>query len=253
MVKPCRIHTGLRLLWTLYCFDAMQVLYFGGRPAFHISHFPVPLPSENAAWYADNATTWLDILTSESQYGLFPERLVGAPIAGKLHALQGYWGAPLPFNVWQLTCTVVAITVEIESCLYLRHKTEAETRYLFDRLPGPTQITLFGEDMPTSTVRTMLRNWVQSFSNCTEVIYDGWDRVDCAFQDIIHLWYISHVFLDMYEKPTNEFKYTGTRTANAVKAWLSKNLPKRDKGYFLGNMGNFRFQTMDYEPQEEDC
>lgn len=231
----------------------MQVLYFGGRPAFHISHFPVPLPSENAAWYADNATTWLDILTSESQYGLFPERLVGAPIAGKLHALQGYWGAPLPFNVWQLTCTVVAITVEIESCLYLRHKTEAETRYLFDRLPGPTQITLFGEDMPTSTVRTMLRNWVQSFSNCTEVIYDGWDRVDCAFQDIIHLWYISHVFLDMYEKPTNEFKYTGTRTANAVKAWLSKNLPKRDKGYFLGNMGNFRFQTMDYEPQEEDC
>ena len=231
----------------------MQVLYFGGRPAFHISHFSIPLPSENPVWYADNATAWLEILISESQYGLFSERLVGASIADKLHALQGDWDIPLPLNVWQLTCTLIAITLEIESSLYQRHKIETETRYLFDRLPGPTQITLFGEDMPISAVRKMLRNWVQSFSNCTEVIYDGWDRVDCAFQDIIHLWYISHVFLDIYGKPTNEFKYTGTRTANVVKAWLSKNLPKRDRGNLLGIMGNLRFQSMDYEPQEDDC
>ena len=243
---------GPRLLWTLYCFDAMQVIYFGGRPAFHISHFHIPLPSENLVWYAEDATTWFNLLTSESQYGQFPERLVGASIADKLHALQGDRDAPLPLNVWQLTCVLVAITVELDSCLYQRHKTETETGYLFN-LPGPTRITLFGKDMSIYAVRKMLVNWLESFSNCTEVIYDGWDRVDCAFQDIIHLWYISHVFLDIYEKPTNEFKYTGTWTANAVKAWLSKNLPKRDKGRFLENMGNIRFQNMDYAPQEDDC
>ena len=248
-----RIDTGSRLLWTLYCFDAMQVIYFGGRPAFHISNFHIPLPSENPVWYANDATTWLNILTSDSQYGQFPERLVGAYTADKLYALQGDCYAPLPLNVWQLTCMVVAITIELESCLYQRHKTETETRYLFDRLPGPTRITIFGEDVATSTVRKMLQNWVDSFTNCTEVIYDGWERVDCAFQDIIHLWYISHVFLNMYEKPTNEFKYTGTRTANAVKAWLSKNLPRRDKGLFIRTMGNVRFQSMDYEPQQDEC
>lgn len=247
------IDIGLRLLWALYCFDAIQVLYFGGRPAFHVSHFPVPLAAENPIWYADNATTWFNILTTESQYGRFPERLVGAPILDKLYALQADWDAPLPLTIWQLTCTLVAITVELESCLYQRHKTETETRYLFDRLPGPTQIVFFEDDMPTSTVRKMLHNWIESYSNCTEVIYDGWERVDCAFQDVIHLWYIAHVFLDIYEKPTNEFKFTGTRTANAVKAWLSKNLPKRDKGHFLRDMGNIRFQNMDYEPQEEEC
>lgn len=231
----------------------MQVLYFGGRPSFHISHFPVPLPSENPVWYADNATTWLNTLACDSQYGQFPERLVGASITEKLRALQGNLSAPLPLNIWQLTCMLVAITVELESCLYQRHKTETETRYLFDRLPGPTQITMFGEDMPTSMVHKMLQNWVDSFVNCTEVIYDGWERVDCAFQDVIHLWYISKVFLDIYEKPTNEFKYNGTRTANAVKAWLSKHLPKRDKGNFVRSMGNVRFQNMDFEPQQEDC
>lgn len=107
--------------------------------------------------------------------------------------------------------------------------------------------------MPTSAVRKMLRNWLDSFVNCTEVIYDGWQRVDCAFQDVIHLWYISQVFLGIYGKPTNEFKYNGTKTANAIKAWLSKNLPKRDKGSYIGNMGNLRFQNMDFEPQQEEC
>jgi hypothetical protein len=240
-------------LWTLYCFDAIQALYFGGRPAFHASSFPVPLPSENPVWFASDPTTWFNILTSDSQYGQFPERLVGAQIADKLHVLQGDWDAPLPLNVWQLTCVLVAITVELDSCLYQRHKTEIETRYLFDRLPGPTRITLFGEDMPTSIVHKMLQNWIESFANCTEVIYNGWERTDCAFQDIIHLWYTSYVFLDIYEKPTNEFKYTGTKTANAIKGWLTKNLPRGDKGGFVRNMRNVRFQNMDYEPQQEDC
>ena len=196
---------------------------------------------------------WLNLLSSDSQYGQFQERLVGASMGDKLHTLRGDWDAPLPLTIWQLTCMLVAITVELESCLYQRHKTETETRYLFDLLPGPTRITLFGEDMPISTVRKMLHNWVESFANCTEVLYDGWERVDCAFQDVIHLWYISHVFLDIYEKPSSEFRYNGTRTANAVKAWLSKNLPRRDKGSFVRNLGKIRFQNMDYEPQQEDC
>ena len=56
----------------------------------------------------------------------------------------------------------------------------------------------------------------------------------------------------MYEKPTNEFKYTGTRTANAAKAWLSKNLPKDDKGLFVRTIGNIRFRNMDFEHREDD-
>lgn len=248
-----RSDAGHRLLWTLYCFDAMQVLYFGGRPSFHVSYFPVPLPAETSVWFADSAMTWLDTLASDSQYGQFSERLVGASITDKLRALQGDWDAPLPLNVWQLTCVVIAISVELESALFQRHQAEAETRYLFDGLPGPTQITLFGDDVPTSTVGKMLQNWIDSYSNCTEIFYEGWERANCAFNDIIHLWYISHVFLNMYEKPTNEFKYTGTRTANAAKAWLSKNLPRDDKGHFVRTMGNIRFQNMDYEPQEDDC
>ncbi|KAF9645157.1 hypothetical protein BDM02DRAFT_3120649 [Thelephora ganbajun] len=252
-VKWAEYESRKRLLWTLYCFDAMQVLYFGGRSTFHISYLPIPLPSESSVWFADTATTWLDTLTSDSQYGQFPERLVGASIVDKLRALQGDWDAPLPLNVWQLTCMVIAIAVEIESCLYQRHKVETETRYLFHGLPGPTQITLFGDDMPTSTVRKMLQNWIDSYSNCTEIFYEGSEKVICAFNDIIHLWYISHVFLNMYEKPTNEFKYAGTRTANAAKEWLSKNLPRGDKGHFIGTMENIRFQSMDYESQEDEC
>ena len=233
----------------------MQALYFGGRPAFHISYFPVPFPSEVSVWCADNATTWIDLLAADSQYGPFSERLVGPSASGRLHSLQREWNAPLPFNIWELTCLLVAITVELESCLYQRHKTETTTRYLFERLPGPTQITFFGKDIPTSTVRLMLRNWVNGFTNCTEVIYDGWERKGCAFQDTIHLWYLSHVFLGIYEKPTNEFKYDGARTANIVKSWLSKNLPKDDNGSFrfMRDMGNVRFQNMDYEPCQEDC
>jgi len=248
-----KIDIGHRLLWTLYCFDAIQVLYFGGRPAFHISYFPIPLPAETPVWFADSAATWLDALTSDSQYGQFTERLVGASIADKLHGLQRDWGAPLPLNVWQLMCTVVAIVVELESCLYQRHKTEAETRCLFDGLPGPNRIILFGEDVSTSTVRKMLQTWIDSYSNCTETLYEGLERVSCVFEDIIHLWYISHMFLTMYEKPTNEFKYVGTRTVNVAKAWLSKNLPRDDKGHFVGTMGNIRFQNMDYGPQGDDC
>ena len=231
----------------------MQVLYFSGRPAFHVSYFSIPLPAETSVWFADNAATWLSILTSDSQYGQFPERLIGASIADKLRALQGDWGTPLPFTIWQLTCTVVAIATELESSLYQRHKAEAEAKYLFDGLPGPTQITLFGEDMPASTVRKVLQNWIESYSNCTEILCEGWGKTSNAFEDIIHLWYISHVFLDMYEKPTNEFKYNGTRTANAAKAWLSKNLPSGDQGRFLAAMGNVRFQNIDYEPQGDDC
>ena len=231
----------------------MQVLYFGGRPAFHVSYFPVPLPAETSVWSAGNAATWLSTLTSDSQYGQFSERLVGASIIDKLHALQSDWNAPLPLTVWQLTCVVVAISVELESVLYQRHQAEAETRYLFDGLPGPTRITLFGEDIPTSIVRTMLQNWIESYSNCTEIFYEGWERKKSAFDDIIHLWYISHVFLKAYEKPTNEFTYPGTRTANAAKAWLSKTLPKGDKGDLLRTVRNLRFQTMDYTPQKDDC
>ena len=230
----------------------MQVLYFSGRPAFHVSYFPIPLPVETSVWLADNATTWLNILTSDSQYGQFPERLVGASVADKLRALQGFWETPLPLNIWQLACMAVAIAVELESCLYQRHETETETRYLFDGLPGPTRITLFGTDMPTTTVRRMLQNWIDSYSNCTEIFYEGWERASCVFEDIIHLWYISHEFLNMYEKPTNEFKYTGTRTANAAKAWLSKNLPKDDKGLFVRTIGNIRFRNMDFEHREDD-
>lgn len=247
------IYIGDRLLWTLYCFDAMQVLYFGGRPAFHISYFPIPLPAEISVWFADNAMTWFNALTSDSQYGRFPERLVGASIADKLRALRSDWNAPLPLNVWQLTCVVVAMAVELESCLYQRHKTETETRYLFDSLPGPTRITLFGEEMSTSDVRKMLQNWIDSYSNCTEIFYEGWEKTNSVFGDVIHLWYISHVFLNMYEKPTNEFKYIGTRTANLAKAWLSKNLPKGDKGLLIKSLGSLRFQNMDFEPQGEDC
>ena len=231
----------------------MQVLYFGGRPAFHISYFPIPLPAESSVWFADNAVTWLNILASDSQYGQFSERLVGASIADKLRDIQGDWDAPLPLNVWQLTCMVVAIAVELESSLYQRHKAESETRYLFDCLPGPTRITLFGEDVPTSTVRKMLQNWINSYSNCTEIFYEGREGINCAFDDVIHLWYISHAFLNMYEKPTNEFKYAGTRTANAAKGWLSKRLTRDDKGHFVRAMDNLRFQNMDYEPQEDDC
>jgi hypothetical protein len=230
----------------------MQILYFGGRPAFHPS-FPVPIPSETSVWFANDAATWLGTLTSGSQYGQFPERLVGASLTDKLHALQGDWGSPLPLTVWQLTCVVVAISVELESCLYQRHKAETGARYLFDGLPGPTQITFFGESMPTSTVRTILQNWVDSYSNCTEILCEGREKVSSAFDDIIHLWYISHVFLNMYEKPTNEFKYGGTRTANAAKAWLSKNLAKDDKGHLINNMGNIRFQNLDYESRDDEC
>ena len=237
----------------MYCFDAMQVLYFSGRPAFHVSFFHIPLPSETSVWFADSATAWLNTLTSDSQYGQFPERLVGASIADKLRALQRDWDPPLPLNVWQLTCMVVAIAVEIESCLYQRHEAETKTRYLFDGLPGPTRITLFGEDISTSTVRKILQNWIDSYSNCTEIICEGWEGVGAAFEDMIHLWYISHVFLNMYEKPTNEFNYTGTRTANAAKAWLSRNLPKDDKGHFIRAMENIRFQNVDYALQEDDC
>ena len=231
----------------------MQVLYFGGRPTFHISYFPVPLPSETTVWFADNAVTWLNTLTSESQYGQFSERLIGASITDKLRSLQRHCDTPLPFTVWQLTCMAIAISVELESCLYQRHKAESETRYLFEGLPGPTRVTLFGEDMPTSVVHRMLQNWIDSYSNCTEIFYEGWERINCAFDDIIHLWYISHVFLNIYEKPTNEFKYNGTRTANAAKAWLSKTLPRDDKGHFLRSMGNMRFQNLDYEPKEDEC
>jgi len=252
-IIPQWIDIGHRLLWTLYCFDAIQTLYFGGRPAFHVSYFTIPLPAENPVWFADNAAAWLDALTSDSQYGQFPERLVGGSIADKLRALQRDWDAPLPLNVWQLKCTVVAIVVELESCLYQRHRAEAGTRHLFDGLPGPNRITLFGEDVPTSTVHKMLQTWIDSYSNCTELFYEGWERVSCAFKDFIHLWYISQVFLNMYEKPTDEFEYTGTRTANAAKAWLSKHLPRDDKGHFVGTMGSIRFQNMDYEPQGDDC
>jgi hypothetical protein len=107
--------------------------------------------------------------------------------------------------------------------------------------------------MPTSTVRKMLQNWIDSYSNCTEIFYEGWERVGCVFEDIIHSWYISHIFLNMYEKPTNEFKYTGTRTANAAKARLLKNLPRGDQGLFFRTMGNIRFQNMDFEPLGDDC
>jgi len=231
----------------------MQVLYFGGRSAFHVSYFPVPLPAEASVWSADNAVIWLNTLTSESQYGQFSERLIGASITDKLRSLQRDCSAPLPFTVWQLTCMAIAIALELESCLYQRHKTETESRYLFEGLPGPTRITLFGEDIPTSVARKMLQNWIDSYSNCTEIFYEGWERVNCAFDDIIHLWYISHVFLNMYEKPTNEFKYNGTRTANAAKAWLSKTLPRGDKGLFLRSLGNIRFQNMEYEPWEDEC
>lgn len=244
---------GSRLLWTLYCFDGMQVLYFSGRPAYHVSCFPVPLPAETSTWLADSSTTWLNTLASESQYGQFSERLVGASVTDKLRALRRDWDTPLPLNVWQLTCVAIAIAVELESSLYERHRAEPEARYLFDGLPGPTRVTLFEEDMPTSAVRKMLQNWIDSYSNCTEIFYEGWERINCAFDDIIHLWYISHVFLDMYEKPTNEFKYAGTKTANAAKAWLSKNLPRDDKGHFVRAMGSIRFQNMDFAPQEDDC
>ena len=156
-------------------------------------------------------------------------------------------------TIWQLTCVVVAIAIELESALYQRHQAETESRYLFDGLPGPTRITLFGKDIPTSIVSTMLLNWIDSYSNCTEIFYEGWERNNSVFDDIIHLWYISHVFLNTYEKPTNEFKYPGTRTANAAKAWLSKSIPKGDKGNFVGTVRVLRFQTMDYAPQEDDC
>ena len=239
------------MLWTLYCFDALQVLYFGGRPALHISYFPIPLPVEASVWFADNAATWLSTLTSDSQYGQFPERLAGAPIVDKLRALQRDRNAPLPLTVWQLACTIVAIAIELDSCLYQRHKTENETRHLFDGLPGPIRITLFGEDIPTSTVRNMLQNWIDSYSNCTEIFFEGWERVRSVFEDIIHLWYISHVYLNIYEKPTNEFKYTGPRIANAAKAWLLKNLPRGDRGLYFRRMRNIRFQSMDFDHQED--
>lgn len=241
------------MLWTLYCFDALQVLYFGGRPAFHVSYFPIPLPVEASVWFADNAATWLSTLTSDSQYGQFPERLAGASIAEKLRALQRHWDAPLPLTVWQLTCIILAIAIELESCLYQRHKTENETRHLFNAFPGPTRITLFGEDIPTSTVRKMLQNWIDSYSNCTEIFFEGWEKIRSVFEDIIHLWYISHVYLNIYEKPTNEFKYTGPRTANAAKAWLLKNLPRGDRGLYVKTMRNIRFQNMDFECQEDVC
>jgi len=78
----------------LYCFDAIQVPY----PAFHASYFTTLLPAETSVWFADNAAAWIDALSSDSQYGQFPERLVGTSIAHKLHDLQRDLDAPLPLK-----------------------------------------------------------------------------------------------------------------------------------------------------------
>jgi len=67
--------------------------------------------------------------------------------------------------------------LELESCPYQRHKAEAETEHLFDGLPGPNRIILFGGNVPTSTVRKMLQTWVDSYSNCTEIFYERMIRV----------------------------------------------------------------------------
>ena len=68
----------------------------------------------------------------------------------------------------------------------------------------------------------MRQNWIDSYSNCTEIFCEGWERVSSAFDGVIRLRYILHVFLNVYEKLANEFKYGGARTANAGGAWLSK-------------------------------
>jgi hypothetical protein len=49
----------------LYRFDAMQVLYFGGRPAYHPS-FTFPIPAKASIWFVDDAVTWLGTLASGS-------------------------------------------------------------------------------------------------------------------------------------------------------------------------------------------
>jgi len=129
---------------------------------------------------------------------------------------------------------VVAIAIELGSCLYQRHKTETENTCLFDGLPGPTWVALFGVEMSTPTIRKMLKSWIDSYSNCTEAFYKGRGSVSCVFEGTIHLWYISHVFLNMYERSPNEFKYTGTRTTNATGAWLlgMTNASAQFEGYF---------------------
>jgi len=98
--------------------------------------------------------------------------------------------------------------------------------------------------MSTPTVRKVSKNWIDIYSNCTEASYEGRGSVSCIFEDTIHLGYISHVFLNVYERSPNEFEYTGTRTANATKVWLLENPPRDDKRLFAGTTGSTRFQNM---------
>ena len=74
---------------------------------------------------------------------------------------------------------VVAIVIELRSRLYKRHETETENTCLFDGLPGPAWVALFGVEMSTPTVHKMLKSWIGSYSNCTGAFYK-WRRVSVA-------------------------------------------------------------------------
>ena len=67
------------------------------------------------------------------------------------------------------------------------------------------------------------------------------------------MWYISHVFLNMYERSPNESKYTGTMTTNATKALLLESIPRDNRGPLTKTMGNTRSQNMSFGPRGDGC
>ena len=99
-------------------------------------------------------------------------------------------------NVWRLVYTVVAAVVELESCLYQRHNTKAETRY---HRPDEMSLTILGrrfDSQAWAAFTVIVPTCLSSFVGPSYVF-----RNTC---EIYHKWMISlNVELTTFVKDFN--------------------------------------------------
>lgn len=119
---------------------------------------------------------------------------------------------------------------------------------------GPRKIGFLGARVDLSEIRVMLRNWFDVWRSCPEV--NSVDRKDAGnlmcFFDMIYLYYLAHVLLCLYERPSCEFRWKGPGTIRATKNWLQKTVPDVNRKTVLpweGLSDGNRFECLDKEPE----
>jgi hypothetical protein len=224
-------------MWALYIYDCISVMFFGTDPTFRLSEFPVLIPCEVKVWEARTSMEWFRTLSSDSRYGGFYQRILGASIPEILSKLRRAADKQLEYSASQLATSMVAMVTEIHSALVLRSKNTSlfSTLGCVPVLGSPSRILVLGEWLDLSEVRLMLHNWLHGWRKCSEVFTreESDSGQFFCYSNLAQFYGTAHVMLFAYQKPDEDFAWEGLTTLRATSKWLAANSSREEREKFL--------------------